>query len=377
MHGAKAAIVLIALSTPVHNAPQAQAQSEPAAVEAGFEAELRNLFEIGSLPRYRTASQVAMVSSYDRTGGNDDGFTGTYSYLRREGDHRVLAELQGPGTVNRIFTPAPTNKHISFYFDGEATPRVRVKFHDLFSGDTPPFNKPVVGQGAGGYYSYLPIPYKKSLKIVYEGDDVRFHQIQYRTYPQEAEIESFSLELTDRQAELLNTAATLWAKSGARPEPASDVEIREVLFDLGAGDSEEIFAVSQAGGRILGIEVDRDQAPEVGQSVFLEAIWDDDDAPAILSPLNDFFGYAYGAPATQGLLLGSRGQSDYSYLPMPFDHAGTVRLRAAEDLEGRFSGTARIYFSRQSRKSDLEGRLYTSWRREHPEEGKPYTLLEA
>ena len=52
-------------------------------------------------------------------GGNDDGFAGTYSFLRKEGDKLVIAEMEGPGVINRIWTPTPTDNMLYFYFDGE------------------------------------------------------------------------------------------------------------------------------------------------------------------------------------------------------------------------------------------------------------------
>lgn len=42
--------------------------------------ELELLKRVDKLPEYRTGSYVEQFSSYDRTGGNDDGFAGTYSF---------------------------------------------------------------------------------------------------------------------------------------------------------------------------------------------------------------------------------------------------------------------------------------------------------
>ena len=63
--------------------------------------ELELLKRVDKLPEYRTGSYVEQFSSYDRTGGNDDGFAGTYSFLRKEGDKLVIAEMEGPGVINR------------------------------------------------------------------------------------------------------------------------------------------------------------------------------------------------------------------------------------------------------------------------------------
>ncbi|VTP93418.1 hypothetical protein [Sphingobacterium daejeonense] len=150
-----------------------------------FSEELDNLTRADLLPVYRTGEYIEQVSSYDRTGKNDDGFGGTYSFIRKEGDNLVIADFKGPGVVNRIWTPTPTDDTVAFYFDGEKNARLRIRFSDLFSGKVFPFVKGISGNEIGGYYTYLPIPYKKSLKIVFEGEKVLFLQIQNRELPKQ------------------------------------------------------------------------------------------------------------------------------------------------------------------------------------------------
>ncbi|HEY7818647.1 MAG TPA: hypothetical protein VIG29_10540, partial [Vicinamibacteria bacterium] len=67
------------------------------------------LHRLDLLPRFRDSIEVGSVSSYDRTGGNDDGFSGKYSFVRKDERGLVLAELTGPGVVYRIWTPTPTD----------------------------------------------------------------------------------------------------------------------------------------------------------------------------------------------------------------------------------------------------------------------------
>ncbi len=49
----------------------------------------------------------------------------------------------------------------------------------------------------GGYYCYMPIPYAKSIKIVYKGNDLKFHQIQYRELSGKEKVKSFSWSYFD------------------------------------------------------------------------------------------------------------------------------------------------------------------------------------
>jgi len=142
--------------------------------------ELQNLADISRLSLYRSG-EIEQISSYDRTGGNDDGFSGKYSFIRKDAEGLVIADLKGPGVINRIWTPTPEADNIEFYFDGEKTPRISIPFIDLFSGNYDPFVSPLSGNAVGGYYCYLPLPYEKSLKIVFTGKNIQFFQIQYRS----------------------------------------------------------------------------------------------------------------------------------------------------------------------------------------------------
>src|ERR1051326_4643031 len=114
---------------------------------------LGELSRLDLLPRFKSSVKVASISSYDRTGGNDDGFSGKYSFVRKEGDGLVIADLQGPGVIYRIWTPTPTETPAEFFFDGEATPRIRVKFIELFDGSQKPFLAPLSRFGSGGLRS--------------------------------------------------------------------------------------------------------------------------------------------------------------------------------------------------------------------------------
>src|SRR5436853_5551013 len=89
---------------------------------------IEEIYRLDLLPRFKPSAKVASISSYDRTGGNDDGFSGKYSFVRKEGDGLVIADLQGPGVIYRIWTPTPTEDPIEFYFDGETEPRVKMKY---------------------------------------------------------------------------------------------------------------------------------------------------------------------------------------------------------------------------------------------------------
>ncbi|HYI42886.1 MAG TPA: hypothetical protein VD768_04615, partial [Sphingomicrobium sp.] len=142
---------------------------------------LTPMFDLGQLARFRPV-EVGMFSSYDRTGNNDDGFSGAHSFLRKEGDGLVIAELKGPGALTRIWTPTPIDEPIEFYIDGETRPRIRLPFSALFTGRQAPFTGELVGQGLGGYFSYVPIEFERSIKVVVRAPKLQFYQINYVLY---------------------------------------------------------------------------------------------------------------------------------------------------------------------------------------------------
>src|SRR6185312_12293799 len=108
--------------------------------------ELNRLYSIDQLPEYNDLNIVRQFSSYDTTGGNDDGFSGKYSFIRKNPDGSlVLFEAAGNGVINRIWTPTPNEDTLDFYFGESAHPSFSIKFYDLFSGKIAPFTLPLCG----------------------------------------------------------------------------------------------------------------------------------------------------------------------------------------------------------------------------------------
>ncbi|WP_106829150.1 glycoside hydrolase family 172 protein [Parabacteroides pacaensis] len=342
--------------------------------------ELNLLHRLDKLPLYRTGCLVEQISSYDTTGGNDDGFSGKYSYLRKEGNQLVLADLTGPGVINRIWTPTPTGDTLSFYFDGEKNPRLKISFNDLFSGKVYPFIKPICGNEIGGFYCYLPIPYEKSCKITFSGEKIMFHQIQYRNLPG-YKVTSFTPRLNDEEKKILTDAATRWANlSPSVTDYASGnsagYEMKEQTFTLLPGQEVPFFQ-QEKGGRIVGFEIDGGNSFEgLYKDVLLVARWDNDPVNAIYAPLADFFGYAYGKTAMRSMLIGKKQDINYCYIPFPFDLKATMKLQYKPrpgKKQNPVQVHTKVYYNTIARNPGSEGKFYSTWHREiNPPEGKYY-----
>jgi len=343
-----------------------------------YRQELQNLADISRLPLYRIGD-IEQISSYDRTGGNDDGFTGKYSFIREETEGLVVADLKGSGVINRIWTPTPSSDTIKFYFDGEKSPRINLPFINLFTGKTYPFVSPLCGNAIGGYYCYLPIPYKKSLKIIYAGKKLRFHQIQYRNLNEKEKMESFSIKMLDNYKDMFDKITSVWTN---RISPLQtygvNLKAKKVNITLHSGIKENIFELKN-GGRIVGIEFNAGSDLLLAyRKVMLNAKWDQEDQKALDLPLHDFFGFAFGKPAMQSVILGYNQTKLYSYLPMPFDKSAELnleynKLTANDPNELFISGT--IYYTEDKRDKNKEGKLYVQSRRVYNgEKAVPHTI---
>src|SRR5207248_9233653 len=135
---------------------------------------------------------------------------------------------------------------IEFYFDGESEPRVRMKYRELFDGSKPPFVASISGFGSGGFYTYLPLPYKISCKVVIRAKVVQFYQINYATYPDGAKVDTFvPSSLTSENASLERARKSLGSAgqciSTIVAPPGAKLQTIKTAKKLEAGKAETLF----------------------------------------------------------------------------------------------------------------------------------------
>lgn len=342
---------------------------------------MEELHRLDLLPRLKRSTYVGSVSSYDRSGGNDDGFSGKYSFVAKEDDGLVIADLKGPGIIYRIWTPTPTDDLVEFYFDGEAKPRIQVKFRELFTGNEFPFVSPLAGYGAGGFYSYVPLSFRKSCKVLVRAERVQFYQINYARYPDDAPITTWRASPSEKYCQHQEKAASLFASTGTdisnRAVPAGGVcKTHRTSVSLEPGATTTLFETTEP-GRIVGLRIAPASAlTGKSRDLLLRIQWDDDRQPAVLCPAGDFFGYAWGRPAMKSLLAGTAGDLNYCYFPMPFDKSAKIEL-----ISERTDGLAveirsEVVYAPVARSAN-EGKFYAVWRRENPTtKGTPFNFVE-
>ena len=358
---------------------------------ANLTEELEKYLSVTHLPEFLPEGAIcAQESSYDRSGGNDDEAIGDNAFFKVEDGKLVLVDLKGPGTIYRIWTPTPTDDIVEFYFDGEKSPRVRVPFKDLFTGKVYPFISPLCGREAGGNYCYLPISYKKSCKILFCGEEIKYFQIQYSNWPDSRQVESFPKELNNEQRKILVDLANLW-NEGVFPmkeeflAPGENLKIKRKSICLMPGET-KTFASFNEGGRILALAFSPASMLEgLIKNIILTVTWDDDSVPAINCPLSDFMGFAYGKSAARSLLVGTKENICYFLFPMPFEKSAEFKLTNMSDPSGDSSSIFNsggavalesvILFDKNNPKKPNEGKFYAYWNRELPPEGQLYTIL--
>ncbi|MGL4942548.1 MAG: DUF2961 domain-containing protein [Thermoguttaceae bacterium] len=308
-------------------------------------------YQLRKLPVLRDGTVTQLFSSYDRTGGNNDGFSGQFSKLRLEDGNSVLAEMEGAGCIQRIwFTHSDDNfgllarkhEHIRVYIDGNTDPVLDIPLEEVFTGNHPAFPKPLVGEGLGGFYCYVPIPYSNGCKVVVDGDNVRFYQITYQTFPAGTEVVSFTATPTPNQAASLARGVKAWSECGNLDTlDVHDADTFRTQVNLKPG---QVKTIELRRGRnivrairFLGTD---EQLANAGDS-FITINWDGAEKSAVAAPLNYFFLAASQAIPLKTLLVGRNENGWYNYMPMPYQSSATLTLHALQ-IDAGLSGTLEV-----------------------------------
>ena len=139
--------------------------------------------------------QKMRASSYDKTGGNDDG---NWKNKIQPGETRVIADLRGPGAIDHIwFTIASKEQYhlkkivLRMYWDGEENPSVEVPIGDFFGlglGEYHHFwSEPIAIGTENALNCYWRMPFTKSAKITVTNEgqkpiDALYYNIDWRKY---------------------------------------------------------------------------------------------------------------------------------------------------------------------------------------------------
>lgn len=284
-------------------------------------------------------------SSYDRASKFNEA-TGKYEgwdangdgggVIRKEGDSFVMAEMDGPGCIWRVWSARPEQGHVRMYLDGVEAPVIDLPFKAWFDGSTEPFTRSaLVHTVAMGWNNYTPIPYQKSCKIVADKGWGAYYQFVYTTFPKGTKVPTFQLALNNDEKAALDRANAVLTQPG----PTRSDQPRQ-----GITTERHEFAVKDGGARMIGlagpraitgirIKLDLPESPADRIALREHTIqirWDGEAQPSVWSPLADFFGTAAGANPYRSLPAGlTEGGWWYANWYMPF--ASQAEITIAND----------------------------------------------
>ena len=313
---------------------------------------LSQLVDLDGLPLVQQGVTCAQASSYDRAsvynaetgeylnwGANADA--GQYIRVDPTSKEGVMAELEGPGCIFRIWSANPQGV-IRFYLDGDAKPTYEFNFDKLFSGEIEPFVRPLVWQrkvvlGGDNPASdcYLPIPFAKSCRVTSVILDENgqptatpghYYHIGYKLYPKDWQVETFKLPLKDEYKTALAEVARIWSNCGQDPQPTRRAQVLNSTFNIEPGKTATIFDLAGPATIHQFYAKIESKDPFATRNAVLRAFWDDEPTPSILTPLGDFFGRAVGSAEYRSLPLGMTNDMDYSYWRMPFRKRGLLTV---------------------------------------------------
>jgi len=334
---------------------------------------LKRLRTLDHLPELEE-SHTAMSSTWDRSGGNDDGF----DFKRIELDGRnILLDVEGPGCIHRImaacrqhskrkgFTSDQQDTRIQIVLDNADQPILDMTLNDfLIYRDQTPFPYPLVFEKT--YPGCLhPIPFENHCLVQLVSPNYQkpgwekreiwggWWQVTYTTYPKHVRVKTLGLPL-NKEAKFEQAAvARAWLKAESSPPAAPKTWFvdRDVLVH--AGQSEDI--------RIDGTGIIRqlraavcESDPESLKALRLEMYWDGSESASVDVPVGYFFGNAntglhtiHRSPGVMpagkeheprgkafdygchfnSLLLGVTAEEAYACFPMPFAKGAVVRIR--------------------------------------------------
>lgn len=314
------------------------------AQEVNAEQSSTEITNISAYPFIKNGTEYGLVSSYDRSGGNEDGFSGTYSVLRKENGNSVIAEIAGAGMITRIWFPydadfpdAPMflrNKRIFIYLDGHSIPTINMPIINLFNNSNINFPFPLCGMALGGCWCNTPIPFKDGIKIVVEGEKVGFFHIQYNKYPRSIKLETFKPDSNPLINQCEKIMDILWNLGDVDYLNIKDPVVVKSTCILKSGSN---YLSLLNGPAILRAFIVRGSPDNLGKFLDgrLRITWDNEKIPAIDVPLDMFFIQekegSHGKSLLAGILPGGGGV--YNFFPMPYRYNAHIELIIPQKCE--------------------------------------------
>lgn len=321
-----------------------------------------------NLARLSMTEFTGGTSSYDRTGGNADGF-GESNFLSEEKDGRkVLLDLKGSGVVWRMwFTGFSQNAEIWIEIDGKEV--LQTNLYRLFNGTTDYFPMPLSVNdilSSGGFVSYVPVPYQKGIRILAKPEGTAFfYQFNYSEFPQGTKLVS----LEEQEVQELNE---LWRSKTLKETGKS----KETITASGKLNQETSFTLADTSGKkmveTIQIRLGEKELQELSEDllnqIYLRVYWEESEIPSVDAPLGAFFGAGrFGSYPVQSLFVKLNGNELLCSFPMPFEHR--ARMELYSQYEGMIAVESEITFVPLSEPASEYGYFCTEYRQHSCKQG--------
>jgi len=352
--------------------------------------QMTDMVRLAKLPQ--PGETCKQFSSYDRRsvapdkpnwGANGDAG----NFLRKDPEGMVLADMDGPGCIFRIWSANPEGT-LKIFIDGQKKPELQCGFQDIVYGRVPPFLGPVVGRRTGGANLYFPIPYQKHCRVVVENPKSLYYHVTYATYPEGTEIESFDLPLQGENLAKLKDVIKQLEGRGKPPwelrgevlgdhmesEETYVIEPGQTITEEGGGEGGP-FAIRAIGMRFLNLPDDLIEQRKMLARTIMRLYWDGADKPSVDVPIGDFFGTAPGVNPYKSLPLGMQENGTaYCYWYMPYKKAVRVEFENQGDKAIAFEADA--LFERCEIPPGQIAYFHAKWHRDYPNKTFDWPFLE-
>ncbi|GAB4162714.1 MAG: hypothetical protein Fur0037_28760 [Planctomycetota bacterium] len=247
----------------------------------------------------------------------------------------LVCHVRGPGAIVRGWS-AGMGGVLRVWLDDSDEPLFEGKGYDFFarrsSALVPGFDR--LSPGVRAWFQqedadYLPIPFRRSLRVVWRGRlaELHFYHLQVRRYAPGTAVETF------RPQEIPASFAKGAVLADARAQQFAD----EFALDPGASWRREVR--SERGARITRLSF-RIRAPDLRaayRGLLLRISFDGSERPQVETPLGDFSGAGVGMPAQRSAAFSSTDVSGFECLwPMPY--AKTARIELENHSAARVDG---------------------------------------
>ena len=340
--------------------------------------------------------RTRMFSSYDRRSKIDargetvdwDANDDFGQFMRRDPDGwDVMAEVEGPGAVTRIWSADP-NGQIRIVLDGQ--PVIETDFDKLLSGGVPPIEEPFLTRGI---LCYFPIGFAKSCKVVARNCK-SYYQINTVQFAAGTQVERFKPELDDDARRALEEVKLTLKDGLPEKQLYAGKRAPPIVNQASLGPDEALEENIEGAGTVRAFAValsGRTESEEPGalHKCVLRIWFDGEKTPAVEAPLVDFFGCGFDPARFNGLPVGTdkaapiplpdvgfnQDRYMYCYFPMPFRNGLRVEIRNSNSSKRKIGLLLDMRVDHDPPAGDAL-QFHARFRRENPCRTFDYPLLD-